>query len=86
MVTVSNSGFGRQEVESRVNVSKEHAHHHTLECVATAHGEQAYTLFAMGGEITHSHSHKHALALYLCWAGVGADGMGLLVAECAGWN
>ena len=53
MVTVSNSGFGRQEVESRVNVSKEHAHHHTLECVATAHGEQAYTLFAMGGEITH---------------------------------
>ncbi|XP_062334759.1 KIT proto-oncogene, receptor tyrosine kinase b isoform X2 [Osmerus eperlanus] len=48
VVTVSNSGFGRQEVESRVNVSKEHAHYHTLECVATAHGQQAYTLFAIG--------------------------------------
>uniref|UniRef100_UPI003AADF654 KIT proto-oncogene, receptor tyrosine kinase b isoform X1 n=1 Tax=Centroberyx gerrardi TaxID=166262 RepID=UPI003AADF654 len=47
MVTESNSAFGRSEVESRLNVSKEHAHYHTLECVATTEGEEAYTLFSI---------------------------------------
>ncbi|KAM6971765.1 KIT proto-oncogene, receptor tyrosine kinase b [Aplochiton taeniatus] len=46
-VTVSNSAFGRSEVESRLNISKEHALYNTLECVATAQGEQAYTLFSI---------------------------------------
>ncbi|KAI3353268.1 hypothetical protein L3Q82_019803, partial [Scortum barcoo] len=31
---VTESPFGRAEVESRLNVSKEHGHYHTLECVA----------------------------------------------------
>uniref|UniRef100_A0A667WZV9 receptor protein-tyrosine kinase n=1 Tax=Myripristis murdjan TaxID=586833 RepID=A0A667WZV9_9TELE len=47
MVTESNSAFGRSEVESRLNVTKEHAHYHTLECVATTEGEEAYTLFSI---------------------------------------
>lgn len=46
-VTVSDSVFGRQEVESRVNVSKDQTHYHTLECVAVAQGEHAYTLFSI---------------------------------------
>ncbi|KAM3864763.1 KIT proto-oncogene, receptor tyrosine kinase b [Diretmus argenteus] len=47
MVTESSSTFGRSAVESRLNVSKEHAHYHTLECVATTEGEEAYTLFSI---------------------------------------
>ncbi|KAI4896207.1 hypothetical protein NFI96_030855 [Prochilodus magdalenae] len=45
IVTVSGSEFGRTEVESRLNVSK--GKYHTLECVATTQGEQAYTLFSI---------------------------------------
>ncbi|KAG5849656.1 KIT proto-oncogene, receptor tyrosine kinase b isoform X1 [Anguilla anguilla] len=45
-VTVSSPDFGRRTVESRVNVSR--GAFHTLECVATAEGEQAYTLFSVG--------------------------------------
>ncbi len=48
---VSESTFGRSEVESRLNVSsKEHAHYHTLECVASTEGEEAYTLFSISGK------------------------------------
>ncbi|KAK2908735.1 hypothetical protein Q8A67_004572 [Cirrhinus molitorella] len=45
VVTVSGAEFGRSEVESRLNVSK--GKFHTLECVATTQGEQAYTLFSI---------------------------------------
>ncbi|XP_034439096.1 KIT proto-oncogene, receptor tyrosine kinase b isoform X1 [Hippoglossus hippoglossus] len=48
---VTESSFGRSEVESRLNVSKEHAHYHTLECVASAEGEEAYTLFSISERI-----------------------------------
>ncbi|XP_044045595.1 KIT proto-oncogene, receptor tyrosine kinase b isoform X2 [Siniperca chuatsi] len=44
---VTESIYGRSEVESRLNVSKEHAHFHTLECVASTEGEEAYTLFSI---------------------------------------
>ncbi|KAK6324478.1 hypothetical protein J4Q44_G00038200 [Coregonus suidteri] len=46
-VTVSDSAFGSSEVESRLNVTKGDTHYHTLECVATVQGEQAYTLFSI---------------------------------------
>lgn len=46
---VTESAFGRSEVESRLNISKEHAHYHTLECVASTEGEEAYTLFSISG-------------------------------------
>lgn len=46
---MTESTFGRSEVESRLNVSKEHAHYHTLECVASMEGEEAYTLFSISG-------------------------------------
>ncbi|XP_065110676.1 KIT proto-oncogene, receptor tyrosine kinase b [Paramisgurnus dabryanus] len=45
VVTVSGSEFGRSEVESRLNISK--GKYHTLECVASTQGEQAYTLFSI---------------------------------------
>ncbi|XP_036409984.1 mast/stem cell growth factor receptor kita [Megalops cyprinoides] len=45
-VTLSSPSFGKREVESRVNVSR--GHFHTLECVATVEGEQAYILFSIG--------------------------------------
>ncbi|XP_067434847.1 KIT proto-oncogene, receptor tyrosine kinase b isoform X1 [Thunnus thynnus] len=48
---VTESAFGRSEVESRLNVSKEHAHYHTLECVASTEGEEAYTLFSISERI-----------------------------------
>ncbi|XP_062864554.1 KIT proto-oncogene, receptor tyrosine kinase b [Trichomycterus rosablanca] len=44
-VTLSGAGFGRTEVESRLNVTR--GRYHTLECVATTQGEQAYTLFSI---------------------------------------
>lgn len=47
-VTVSGPEFGRSEVESRLNVTK--GKFHTLECVATTQGEQAYTLFSIRGK------------------------------------
>ncbi|XP_052445839.1 mast/stem cell growth factor receptor kita-like isoform X1 [Carassius gibelio] len=45
VVRVSGEEFGRSEVDSRLNVSK--GKFHTLECVATTQGEQAYTLFSI---------------------------------------
>ncbi|KAF7686778.1 KIT proto-oncogene, receptor tyrosine kinase b [Silurus meridionalis] len=45
IVTMSLSQFGRTEVESRLNITK--GKYHTLECVATTQGEQAYTLFSI---------------------------------------
>ncbi|XP_034544950.1 KIT proto-oncogene, receptor tyrosine kinase b isoform X1 [Notolabrus celidotus] len=47
VATVTESTFGRSEVESRLNVSKEHSHYHTLECVASTEGEEAYALFSI---------------------------------------
>ncbi|KAI1888704.1 hypothetical protein AGOR_G00171470 [Albula goreensis] len=44
-VMVSSPEFGRREVESRVNISR--SSFATLECVATAEGQQAYTLFSI---------------------------------------
>uniref|UniRef100_A0A3B4AV45 Mast/stem cell growth factor receptor n=1 Tax=Periophthalmus magnuspinnatus TaxID=409849 RepID=A0A3B4AV45_9GOBI len=44
---VTESEFGRSEVESRVNISKEHAQYNTLECVAYTEGDEAYTLFSI---------------------------------------
>uniref|UniRef100_A0A1A7XJR8 receptor protein-tyrosine kinase n=1 Tax=Iconisemion striatum TaxID=60296 RepID=A0A1A7XJR8_9TELE len=51
VTTLSESAFGRSEVESRLNVSKEHAQFHTLECVASTEGEEAYTLFSISERI-----------------------------------
>lgn len=52
---VTETVFGRSEVESRMNVShKEHMHYHTLECVASTEGEEAYTLFSISGTILSS--------------------------------
>uniref|UniRef100_A0A3Q3IEV0 receptor protein-tyrosine kinase n=1 Tax=Monopterus albus TaxID=43700 RepID=A0A3Q3IEV0_MONAL len=51
VATVTESAFGRSEVESRLNISKEHAHYHTLECVASMEGEEAYTLFSISERI-----------------------------------
>ncbi|KAM9856489.1 KIT proto-oncogene, receptor tyrosine kinase b [Aulostomus maculatus] len=51
VATVTESAFGRAEVESRLNVSKEHTHYHTLECVASTEGEEAYTLFSISERI-----------------------------------
>ncbi|XP_054461281.1 KIT proto-oncogene, receptor tyrosine kinase b [Anoplopoma fimbria] len=48
---VTESTFGPGEVVSRLNVSKEHAHYHTLECVASTEGEEAYTLFSISERI-----------------------------------
>ena len=48
-ITVFSPLFGKTEVESRVNVSTRRFH--TLECVATVEGEQAYTLFSISGEL-----------------------------------
>ncbi|CAL8332691.1 unnamed protein product [Merluccius merluccius] len=47
MVTESHSAFGKSEVESRLNVSRERAQYHTLECVASSEQEEAYTLFSI---------------------------------------
>ncbi|XP_030627009.1 mast/stem cell growth factor receptor kita [Chanos chanos] len=44
-VTLTNPEFGKSEVESRLNISKNN--YHTLECVATVEGEQVYTLFSI---------------------------------------
>ncbi|KAM4628760.1 mast/stem cell growth factor receptor kita isoform 2-T2 [Polymixia lowei] len=52
-VTVFSPMFGKTEVESRVNVSQ--GRFHTLECVATVEGEQAYTLFSISAERTVPH-------------------------------
>ncbi|XP_019111880.2 KIT proto-oncogene, receptor tyrosine kinase b isoform X2 [Larimichthys crocea] len=49
---VTEATFGRREVESRLNVSnREHARYHTLECVASTEGEEAYTLFSISERV-----------------------------------
>ncbi|KAJ0050746.1 hypothetical protein NL108_005137, partial [Boleophthalmus pectinirostris] len=48
---VTESAFGRSEVESRLNISKEHAQYHTLECVAYTEGDEAYTLFSISERV-----------------------------------
>lgn len=53
---LSESAFGRSEVESRLNVSNEHAQYHTLECVASTEGEEAYTLFSISGNTIPTYS------------------------------
>lgn len=49
VIILTESTFGRSEVESRLNVTKEHARLHTLECVASAEGGEAYALFSISG-------------------------------------
>ncbi|XP_054634631.1 KIT proto-oncogene, receptor tyrosine kinase b isoform X2 [Dunckerocampus dactyliophorus] len=44
---VTESTFSRSEVESRLNISKVHTNYHTLECVASTEGEEAFTLFSI---------------------------------------
>uniref|UniRef100_A0A8C7ZKH7 receptor protein-tyrosine kinase n=1 Tax=Oryzias sinensis TaxID=183150 RepID=A0A8C7ZKH7_9TELE len=48
---LTESTFGRSEVESRLNVTKEHTQYHTLECVAYTDGEEAYTLFSISERV-----------------------------------
>uniref|UniRef100_A0A3Q3WP12 receptor protein-tyrosine kinase n=1 Tax=Mola mola TaxID=94237 RepID=A0A3Q3WP12_MOLML len=49
---VTESTFGRSEVESRLNMSqKEHAQYPTLECVASTEGQEAYTLFSISERV-----------------------------------
>ncbi|KAM9792715.1 KIT proto-oncogene, receptor tyrosine kinase b [Neosynchiropus ocellatus] len=48
---VTESQFGRGEVESRLNISKEHARYNTLECVASTEGDEAYTLFSISERV-----------------------------------
>ncbi|KAK7930014.1 hypothetical protein WMY93_006409 [Mugilogobius chulae] len=48
---VTESAFGRSEVESRLNISKEHAQYHTLECVAYTEGDEAFTLFSISERV-----------------------------------
>uniref|UniRef100_A0AAY5KRX2 receptor protein-tyrosine kinase n=1 Tax=Esox lucius TaxID=8010 RepID=A0AAY5KRX2_ESOLU len=45
--TVSHTSFGRSRVESRLNVTKELMRYGTLECVASAQGEEAFSLFSV---------------------------------------
>ncbi|XP_049575743.1 KIT proto-oncogene, receptor tyrosine kinase b isoform X1 [Syngnathus scovelli] len=44
---VTESTYSRSEVESRLNISKEHGNYHTLECVASTEQEEAYMLFSI---------------------------------------
>uniref|UniRef100_A0A8D3DBM2 Mast/stem cell growth factor receptor Kit n=1 Tax=Scophthalmus maximus TaxID=52904 RepID=A0A8D3DBM2_SCOMX len=67
VAVVTESAFGRSEVESRLNVSKEQAHFHTLECVASTEGEEAYTLFSISDKsytIMQSHITKQSFSLH----------------------
>ncbi|XP_028274024.1 KIT proto-oncogene, receptor tyrosine kinase b isoform X2 [Parambassis ranga] len=48
---LTESAFGKSEVESRLNVSKEHAHYHTLECVAFTEEDEAYILFSISERV-----------------------------------
>ncbi|MEQ2158499.1 hypothetical protein GOODEAATRI_012967, partial [Goodea atripinnis] len=47
-VTLVSPKFGKTGVESRVNVNR--GRFNTLECVATAEGEQAFILFSISGK------------------------------------
>lgn len=48
-VTLFSRPFERTKVESRVNISR--GRFNFLECVATADGEQAFTLFSINGKL-----------------------------------
>uniref|UniRef100_A0A3Q0QW38 receptor protein-tyrosine kinase n=1 Tax=Amphilophus citrinellus TaxID=61819 RepID=A0A3Q0QW38_AMPCI len=48
---LSESTFGRSEVESRLNVTKEFSQYHTLECVASTEEAEAYTLFSISERV-----------------------------------
>lgn len=56
VAVLTESTFGKSEVESRLNITKELANYHTLECVASNEGEEAYTLFTISGTDTHTHT------------------------------
>uniref|UniRef100_A0A8C5D690 receptor protein-tyrosine kinase n=1 Tax=Gouania willdenowi TaxID=441366 RepID=A0A8C5D690_GOUWI len=51
VIMLTESLFGRSEVESRLNVTKELAHFNTLECVASTEGEEAHTLFSISERV-----------------------------------
>ncbi|XP_068177412.1 KIT proto-oncogene, receptor tyrosine kinase b [Antennarius striatus] len=52
VATVTEFSYGRSEVESKLNVSdKQHAHYHTLECVASTEEEEAFTLFSISERV-----------------------------------
>ncbi|XP_033831249.1 KIT proto-oncogene, receptor tyrosine kinase b [Periophthalmus magnuspinnatus] len=66
---VTESEFGRSEVESRVNISKEHAQYNTLECVAYTEGDEAYTLFSISERVV---PHKLFTPLLIGMVATGA--------------
>ncbi|XP_005941952.1 KIT proto-oncogene, receptor tyrosine kinase b isoform X1 [Haplochromis burtoni] len=51
VTVLSESTFGRSQVESRLNVSKEFTQYHTLECVASTEEAEAYTLFSISERV-----------------------------------
>ncbi|XP_008315263.1 KIT proto-oncogene, receptor tyrosine kinase b [Cynoglossus semilaevis] len=51
VAVLTESTFGKSEVESRLNITKELANYHTLECVASNEGEEAYTLFTISERV-----------------------------------
>uniref|UniRef100_A0AAX7VMJ8 receptor protein-tyrosine kinase n=1 Tax=Astatotilapia calliptera TaxID=8154 RepID=A0AAX7VMJ8_ASTCA len=53
VTVLSESTFGRSQVESRLNVSKEFTQYHTLECVASTEEAEAYTLFSIKRVVPH---------------------------------
>ncbi|XP_068606741.1 KIT proto-oncogene, receptor tyrosine kinase b [Brachionichthys hirsutus] len=67
---VTESTYGRSEVESRLNVSnKQHAHYHTLECVASTEEEEAFTLFSISERVV---PHKLFTPLLIGMVATGA--------------
>ncbi|XP_061535634.1 KIT proto-oncogene, receptor tyrosine kinase b isoform X2 [Phycodurus eques] len=66
---VTESAFSRSEVESRLNISKEHGNYHTLECVASTEREEAYTLFSISERLV---PHKLFTPLLTGMVGTGA--------------
>uniref|UniRef100_A0A672G5S2 Mast/stem cell growth factor receptor n=1 Tax=Salarias fasciatus TaxID=181472 RepID=A0A672G5S2_SALFA len=69
VAVLTESPYGKSEVESRLNVSKEHAHFHTLECVASTEGEEAYKLFSISERIV---PHKLFTPLLIGMVATGA--------------
>ncbi|XP_077427820.1 KIT proto-oncogene, receptor tyrosine kinase b isoform X2 [Vanacampus margaritifer] len=66
---VTESTFSRSEVESRLNISKEHGNYHTLECVASTEREEAYTLFSISERLV---PHKLFTPLLTGMVAIGA--------------
>ncbi|XP_069553464.1 KIT proto-oncogene, receptor tyrosine kinase b [Brachyistius frenatus] len=65
---LTESAFGRSEVEGRLNISKEHVQYHTLECVASTEDEEAYTLFSISERVI---PHKLFTPLLTCMVATG---------------